>query len=152
MATAGAITVQIHGLENLRSKLNSSRADGPIKHFLDRGSFGIEAEAKRIVAVDTGELRRSIGVESPTNRKRRIGPAAPHGLWVEKGTRPHWPPPGALSGWARRHGVDEGAIRRSIGKRGTKAQPFMAPAAETSVPFLRSLVPILAAEIESAFS
>lgn len=151
MATAGAITVTIHGLDQLRGKLNSSRSDIPVRRFLDRGAIGIQGEGRRRAPVDTGRLRNSISVESPTNRMRRIGPNVEYGPYVEFGTRPHYPPKGALSGWAQRHGMTDQQARQSIGRKGTKAQPYMAPAAEGSVPLIRSLVPVLAAEIESAF-
>ncbi len=51
---------------------------------------------------------------------------------VEKGTKPHFPPPQSLSGWASRHGMTglEFVIARSIASKGTKAQPFMLPAYE----------------------
>lgn len=152
MAVQGGITVTIHGLDNLRGKLKSSRADGPAARFLDRGAIFIQGAARRHVKVDTGRTRNSISVESPSTRTRRIGPNTDWAEHLETGTRPHWPPPGALAGWAQRHGVAEYAIRRKIGLYGTKAQPYMTPAAEESVPFIRSLIPILAAELESAFA
>lgn len=150
--TSGSITVRIHGLNELRGKLKSSQADGPAARFLDRGSIFIQGAARRHAPVDRGQLRNSINVEQTSKRLRRIGPSVEHGEWVETGTRPHWPPPGALAGWAQRHGVEEYAIRRKIGLFGTKAQPYMEPAAEEGVPFIRSLIPILAAELESAFA
>lgn len=152
MATSGGITVQIHGLDALRGKLHSSRADVPIGRFLDRGVIYTQSQARAKAAVDTGRLRNSIATESPSLRLRRIGPNTNYAEFVEFGTRAHWPPPGAMSGWARRHGMTDYAARRAIARKGTKARPFMGPAAEAAQPFMRSLVPILAAEIESAFS
>jgi HK97 gp10 family phage protein len=152
MATSGGITVKIHGLEPLKRKLHSARADAPVQRFLDRGSIFTQSRARENAPVDRGRLRNSIGIEKPTVRSRRIGPNVNYAEWVETGTRPHWPPPGALAGWARRHGVSEYAVRRKIGLYGTKAQPYMRPAAEAAEPFMRSLVPILAAEIEVAYA
>ena len=56
---------------------------------------------------------------------------------VEFGTRPHWPPRGALQPWARRHGFPSGAVgdflvRRKIAREGTDPQPFMEPAVQDS--------------------
>lgn len=151
MATQGGITVRIEGLDDLRKKLNGSRADVPVGRFLDRGALIIQGKGREKAPVDSGRLRNSIGVESPTLRSRRIGPSVDYGEWVETGTRPHWPPPGALANWAARHGMDEYAIRRKIGLYGTKAQPYMQPAADESESAIAALVPVLAAEIESAF-
>lgn len=151
MATEGGINVRIEGLDELRKKLNGSRADVPVGRFLDRGAILIQGKARKKAPVDTGRLRNSIGVESPTLRSRRIGPNVFYGEWVETGTRPHWPPPGALATWAARHGMEEYAIRRKIGLFGTEAQPYMQPAADESEGEIANLVPVLAAEIESAF-
>ncbi len=152
MATQGGITVRVEGLDNLRRKLHGSRADGPVGRFLDRGAAIVQRGGREHAPVDQGRLRNSIGVESPSHRSRRIGPNVEYGEWVETGTRPHWPPPGALAGWAARHGVDEYAVRRKIGLYGTKAQPYMQPAADEAEGSIRTLVPVLASEIESAFS
>jgi hypothetical protein len=59
-----------------------------------------------------------------------IGPSVRYGLFVERGTRPHWPPVAAVSGWARRHGISPFLVARSIARKGTRAQPFMGPALE----------------------
>lgn len=152
MATAsGGITVRIEGLDELQRKLVGSRADVPVGRFLDRGALLIQRGAREKAPVDQGRLRNSIGVESPTTRSRRIGPNVEYGEWVELGTRPHWPPPGALAGWARRHGMTDYQARRSIAMKGTKARPYLQPAADEAEDGIRTLVSVLAAEIESAF-
>lgn len=151
MATSGGITVRIEGLDALQRKLVGSRADAPVKRFLDRGALVIQSGARKKAPVDTGRLRNSIGVEVPSMRERRIGPNVDYGEWVETGTRPHWPPPGALATWARRHGMSEYAVRRKIGLYGTKAQPFMQPAADEAEAPITALVSVLAAELESAY-
>lgn len=153
MATSGTVVVvSIHGLEELREKLESDRAIEPINRLLDRGAIYTQGQARRKAPADTGRLRNSIGTESPNDRLRRIGPSVHYGEYVETGTRPHWPPPGALAGWAARHSMSEYAIRRKIGMHGTRAQPYMGPAADDAQSFIPSLIPVLAAEIESAFS
>lgn len=151
MAISGGITIRVEGLDELRAKLDGSRVDGPVARFLDRGAIIIQGKARTKAPVDTGRLRNSIGVESPTSRSRRVGPSVFYGEWVETGTRPHWPPVGALDGWARRHGMTDYQARRSIAMSGTKPQPYMQPAAEEAQAVLPGLVSVLAAEIESAF-
>jgi len=91
----------------------------------------VEADARRNVRQDTRQLANSI-----THRQRQrgptlvgaVGPSARYGLYVERGSRPHSPPVAALVGWARRHGVSAYAVQRAIGRRGTRARPFLAPA------------------------
>jgi len=91
----------------------------------------VEGDARRNVTHDTRRLMNSI-----THRIRGqgarlvgdVGPSARWGLYVERGTRPHWPPIAALIGWARRHGVSPYAVQRGIARRGTRARPFLLPA------------------------
>lgn len=152
---AEMIVVRIEGLEQLRGKLTSSRADGPVNRFLDRGAIFVQGAARRHAgkSVDTGRLRNSIGVETSGHRERRVGPSADYGLYVETGTRPHFPPPAALEGWARRHGFSSGyEVAKKIAATGTQAQPYMRPAAEEGEGFVKAQVPVLAAEVESAYA
>lgn len=151
MAAGGGITVKIDGLDKLIKKLGEPRAEAPMNRFLDRGALVIQREGRSNAPVDTGRLRNSIAVEAPSNRSRKIGPGVDYGEYVETGTRPHWPPKGALAGWAKRHGLAEYPVRRAIGLRGTKAQPYMQPAADAGLTFIRGDVATLAAELEAAY-
>lgn len=147
----GQIRVQLIGDKELKRKLVSSRADGPVNRFLDRGAFYLQGKAREGAPVDTGRLRNSIGTETPNDRVRSIGPSVDYGRYVEEGTSPHYPPLDALWGWSKRHGMDPWALQQSIGMWGTEAQPYMEPAAEETETFMVTIVPVLAAEIESAF-
>jgi len=83
--------------------------------------------------VDTGRLRSSITPEVFADGDDVVGVVGSnveYAKWQEFGTRPHWPPPGALQPWARRHGMDEHTIRWIIGTRGTKAKKFFTRAIE----------------------
>lgn len=81
-------------------------------------------------AWDLGNLANSIRVDLIEGGTiAEVGPEAPYGPFVELGTRPHFPPPDALEGWAKRHGFDSAwPICRAIAKRGLKAKPFLFPA------------------------
>ena len=148
---SGRITVELIGDEELRRKLKSSTADVPVQRFLDRGAIYTQGQGRKHAPVDTGRLRNSIGTESPNNRTRSIGPSVKYGEFVEKGTRAHYPPLSSLEGWAARHGMSARALQLSIGRKGTKAQPYMQPAADDLEGRIPQLVSVLAAEIESAF-
>ena len=96
----------------------------------------VEADARRNVAHDTRQLMNSITHrvrEEPRGLVGQVGPSARYGLYVERGSRPHFPPVAALRGWARRHGVSPYAVQRAIGRRGTRARPFLLPAFEKNV-------------------
>lgn len=81
-------------------------------------------------AWDLGNLANSILVEPVEGGMiSEVGPEAPYGPHVEFGTKPHFPPPDALEGWAKRHGFDSAwPICKAIAKRGLKAKPFLFPA------------------------
>lgn len=55
-----------------------------------------------------------------------------YALGVEKGTAPHWVPTEQLKPWADKKGIPVFLVQRSIAKKGTRAQPFFAPAVETA--------------------
>ena len=109
---------------------------GPVKDFLHKAALTVERRAKEKAPVDTGRLRASITAEYQ-RLSVMIGPSVSYGVFVEYGTRPHWPPLSALQPWARRHGFPTGArgaflVALAISRRGTRAQPYMAPALEES--------------------
>lgn len=47
-----------------------------------------------------------------------------YGIFVAKGTKPHWPPIKAITKWANRKGIAPFLVARAIARRGTKANPF----------------------------
>ena len=96
----------------------------------------VAREAKTLAPVDTGRLRASITPDAYKTRdgyEGVVGSNVLYAPYVEFGTRPHWPPPGALVPWAPRHGMSEGTARYIIGTRGTKAHPYLIPAVENNV-------------------
>jgi HK97 gp10 family phage protein len=82
---------------------------------------------------DTEKMAKGITVTkkaTESNLETIIAPQDKYAVFVEKGTRPHFPPPKALEGWASRHGINPFAVTIAISRRGTKPHPFMKPAAE----------------------
>jgi len=86
-----------------------------------------------------GEYAGSVTSEVVDENAKPVGlvflapPADRYGLFVEVGTRPHFPPPGALDGWVRRRlGITSDRevrqvaflIGRKIARRGTRGQFF----------------------------
>ena len=127
---------------------------GPVREFLEGSGATVEAVAKARAPVSDGRLRASIKhVISPM--RVVIAPHVSYAGAVEFGTKPHWPPVGALKSWARKHGFGPAGdflVRRAISRHGTKAQPFMEPALEDSRPEIKRLLADLGRKIEKRWS
>lgn len=91
---------------------------------------GAKQRLKTLKAWDTGNLANTIIVErSSDGMIVEVGPTAAYGVYVEEGTRPHFPPLDALEAWAKRHGFDSAwPICKAISERGLPARPFLFPA------------------------
>ena len=136
------VTLRLEGAEELVAKLARSprTVAAEQQRAMTASLLLIEADARRNVRHDTRRLMNSITHQIEGRGTRlvgRVGPSVRYGLYVERGSRPHWPPVAALAGWARRHGVSPYAVQRSIARRGTRARPFLVPA------FLRNAERIL---------
>lgn len=142
------VTVRVEGLDEALRKLDPRMVDRPCRNFLERGSILVQNEARRLAPVDTGQLRASIDRDVGA-REAVIGTNEDYAPYVEKGTRPHFPPVGAVAGWARRHGMEPYAVARAIARAGTRPQPFLEPGLRNSEGGIRALLPVLAAEIEA---
>ena len=79
---------------------------------------------------DTGNLANSIIVDlERAGFTVKVEATAPYAVYVEHGARPHFPPPDALEGWAKRHGFDSAwPICKAISERGLPESPFLGPA------------------------
>lgn len=86
------------------------------------------SSARQYAPAAFGFLRNSIDfVVGSSGFKMTLSATAPYAAYVNFGTRPHWIPVDALDDWAKRRGLSESekhAVRFSIAKRGTKANPF----------------------------
>lgn len=112
----------------------------------------LEAEARSLAPRDVGRLQGSITSRihgSGTSLVGEVGPSARYGLYVETGTRPHWPPRAPLEGWARRHGIPVFLVQRAIARRGTRAQPFIGPALNKSQARIEAIFARVGAKIFS---
>ena len=110
----------------------------PMEDFFSRSALITEAKAKENAPVDTGRLRSSIRVSDVSPYGASVGSDVVYAPFVEYGSRPHWPPKGALQPWARRHGFPVGLsgdflVRRAISRRGTKPKPFLRKAIIDSI-------------------
>lgn len=128
------ITYKVEGLAELIAKVNDAALLGPpLRKGLTTSALLVEAEAKRLVPVDTGNLRRTIThrVDSAAVPLfATIGTNAPYAQVVHdgRGRGKPTPPVRALAGWASRHGIPANRvflIARAIGRKGIKGRPFL---------------------------
>lgn len=123
--------VEIRGLKETQAEMERIVRDMQGEPFLQGmrdATLIVTRDAKLNAPVDTGRLRASITPEIRPHGNTVLGVVGSnlaYAPYVELGTRPHWPPPGALAVWARRHGVSEFLVRRAIGRRGTKAHKYL---------------------------
>lgn len=133
------LRVEIRGLKEAQAKMEQVVKDlngAPYLNAMRDATLIVTRDAKINAPVDTGRLRASI---TPQVRQRWthiegvVGSNVKYAPYVELGTRPHFPPPGALATWARRHGISEFLVQRAIGLRGTKAVKFLQRAFEDNI-------------------
>ena len=99
----------------------------------------IQQKARRLVPVDTGDLRESIeNIVRTTDKDITgiVGASQPYAAHVEFGTRPHWIPlkdeekSAAFRKWCKKRGLNPYLVARAIAKKGTKPHPYLIPAFE----------------------
>ena len=132
--------MQLEGDEQLRRALKEfpEATMRGARRGMRRAVIRVQRSARDNAPVDTGRLRQSIAYAVRTvgdSIRGIIGSAVKYAPFVEFGTRPHWPPLGALQPWARRHGFPAGAsgaflVARKIAQFGTPATRFLRNALE----------------------
>jgi hypothetical protein len=100
----------------------------------------VQRDAKLLVPVDTGRLRASITPEVRMDGNEVmgvVGSNVKYAPYIETGTRPHWPPMGAIWEWVEHKGRGRANVHlsvlrvmRAIAKRGTKAYRYLQGAFE----------------------
>jgi hypothetical protein len=114
-------------------EFNDINATKLLRKALFKGMLKCQELAIRKVPVDTGMLKASIKLEPNTagSNKYVLSAGVDYALYVEYGTKPHFPPLEPLKKWSRRVLGDESAayaVAQKIAKYGTKSQPFFRPA------------------------
>lgn len=132
-------TYKVDGLEKLVDKLSVetrgkfSILASPLRKGLTKSALLVEGQAKRLVPVDTGNLRRTITHKvdrAPIPLFAEVGTNALYARVVHDGRRAGLAPPpiSALAGWASRHKIPKTAlyvVARAIDRRGIKGRPFL---------------------------
>jgi len=109
---------------------------------LDKIGMYLQAETIKKTPIDLGQLRSSIKYTIiPSEMAVYVGSDVEYAEFLEYGTKPHVVPLKAIEPWAKRHGLNPWAVKKSIEKKGMKsgtpASPFLS-AGNTYRPFLRS--------------
>jgi len=141
------LRIEINGLKEEQARMQARVAamqGEPFLQAMKTATLIVQRGAKINAPVDTGRLRSSITPEirtiSATEVHGVVGSNLAYAPYVELGTRAHFPPPGALAVWARRHGIPEFLVQRAISVRGTKAVHYLENAFREAIP---SIVRIL---------
>jgi phage gpG-like protein len=126
------LRLELKGLREEQARMTQIVADlhgEPFLQGMRNATLLVTRDAKRYAPVDTGRLRASITpevrVSGPTTVQGIVGSNVSYAPFVELGTKPHWPPVGALATWARRHGTVAYLVARAISRRGTKAVKYL---------------------------
>lgn len=126
------IEINARGLDELMRRLDPTKAQVAMLRGMDVAMRDAANQAKMQTPVDTGLLRASISSESRVDGSDVVGVVGTNKEYakpVEYGTgvfseapdsrhTPFFPPPGALEGWAKRHGMNAYAVAWAIFKRG----------------------------------
>jgi len=89
----------------------------------------LERYAIQETPTDQGRLRNDFHTEFKKSWGRLFNPTN-YAIYVHEWTRPHYAPLDKITGWALRHSMKPWALRLSIARKGTKANPFMDRAVE----------------------
>lgn len=129
------LTYTVKGLEEIvRNLANTAELIGPpLRTALTKSALLVEGQAKRLVPVDTGNLRRTITHRvdrAPVPLFAEVGTNASYARTVHDGRRAGAAPPptSALAGWASRHGIPSNRVylvARAIGRKGIRKRPFL---------------------------
>lgn len=126
------IEIEVKGLEEMMRRLDPSKVTPAIKRGMESAMRDAANQAKLQTSVDTGQLRASIESEVRVEGDDVLGVVGTNKEYakpIEYGTgifsdapdsshSPYFPPPSALEGWAKRHGLNAFAVARGIFMRG----------------------------------
>lgn len=121
------------GINETISKLNRAEQGIASEKPMREATQLVTREARKHTPTDQGTTRASITPSVMVKGNTTVGVVGSKlksALWVEKGTRPHWPPIAALEPWARRHGTIAFLVARAISKRGMKGHHMLENALE----------------------
>lgn len=126
-------TIELKNLDEVIATLKSfpAKAAVHVNEAIEKTLVAIERDAMINAPVDTGKLRAdwdlSYGMLTGTLRNR-----SKYAVFMEEGTRPHFPPMEAITPWAIRHNIPPFLVARSIAKKGTKGTHYFVRAIKSN--------------------
>ncbi len=135
------ITLKIEGLDKFRDDVHRGAAEipGQIRYAMAKAVNAVKNTAQPMAPFKTGNLRRSVYTEVQNNGFKGIigvdANAAPYGIYMEYGTRPH-----AITAVNKRALANVRAnivFGKIVQHPGTAARPFMAPALEQNTDIIK---------------
>lgn len=146
------LTVRVLGTEELTKKLGNRLYAAQTSRFFRAAGLTVKGRAQDKAPRWDGALVNSIRAEFDSGtpvRWAKIGTNMNYAPFVERGTRPHWPPVRAIAPWARSKGLNPFAVARAISRKGTKPHPFLEPALDESHGDILALLYRLSSEIQN---
>lgn len=140
-----SFSIQINGLQELKKTFSKSDsiANKELQSAMDESTMYVKGEIRNKIidvgANNTGNLVKNVFVYESKPSRGRIGVGEKYGLYVEKGTKAHFPPVAPLERWAQTKLGKSGIgflIARKIAREGTKAKPFVEPTFQKSKPVI----------------
>lgn len=135
--------IQILGLKEFERDLGEAVKILPTltRKAMDKSTQHIKNEVQDTITDEKitfqGGLQQSVHGRVISDFKGEVYVGKNYGIFVEKGTRPHWPPPEPIERWAAIKLGQPGIgflIQRKIARKGTKAHPYFLPSVEKSIP------------------
>ena len=164
------IQFKVTGVESLRKRLKANNLlMTPLRNYLNGTGKIIKEKSKLHAPVDTGALQRSIKYTRVKKSGRipnkvLVYASAKHSSFVHgdpnkkfrmtkpfNRTRPHFPPVKALTGWAKRHGMNPYVVANSIAQKGTPIVRFLKMGFRDSAPERKVLLSVATKQIERQF-
>ena len=117
--------------QNSRVGVQLALSADPVVDFVGwYGSQVAHTAARRAQEhTDTGRMARSVGFRWE-GTAGTVYTTSRYGGFVDKGTKPHWPPLRAIEGWAKRHGIPPFLVARAIARKGTPRTDWLTGAFE----------------------
>lgn len=139
------IDISVRGVIETKAKLTQVSDDlhgRPMTQAMRKAALLVERDAKINSPLDTGDLRRSITtdvrVEGVGGRGEAVvgvvGSNRQQAVYMELGTKPHFPPISVLEQWAERHGLNAFLVARAISRRGLRPRRYLQNAFEQNKP------------------
>lgn len=141
------VTVSVENLDHWVKRIDGADKIVKIETVTSLTSMGshLKPLVQDKTPVDRGTLKRGIAFSVDTVRPSVYemvlgveGEAKKYGIFVERGTRPHFPPIAAVADWARRHGIKPFLVARAIARHGT-IKRFGRPGPKGALMFERTL-------------